>query len=59
MRNRLVVLVLLAVAVVVAVSLYPYVEGLPYHVGIVIACSTGAAAFFVLFWFAGRYEVIS
>ncbi|MFW5929974.1 MAG: hypothetical protein ACOCT0_06120 [Halobacteriota archaeon] len=50
MRTRLVVVALLAVAVGVSVNLYPSVEDLPYHAGVVVSTSTGAAIFFLLLW---------
>ncbi len=58
MNVRLLVLGLLAVAVGVAVNLYPLVEDLPYHAGVVLSTSTGAAVFFLLLWLGYRAGVV-
>lgn len=57
MNSRLLVVVLLAVAVGVAVNLYPVVEDLPYHAGVMLSTSTGAAVFFLFLWLAYRAGV--
>ncbi len=58
MNFRLLVLTLLAVAVAVAVNLYPLVENLPYHAGVVLATSTGALVFFVALWLGYRADLV-
>lgn len=58
MNKRLLVLALLAVAVGVAVNLYPVVEDLPYNAGVVISTSTGAAVFFLVLWLVYRADFL-